>query len=136
MIKRLIAAAILTGLGLGTSIASATVIVYQAGLSNEVESPPAALHGAAFAAIALDDLLDTMRVVVRFSPLTGNSTATHIHCCNVVPWTGTAGLATSVPEFVEFPLGVTSKTYDDIMALTLGSDTTGALESGVNPGAH
>jgi hypothetical protein len=53
-----------------------------------------------------------MRVQVTFSGLLGTTTASHIHCCTALLGTGTAGVATTVPTFPGFPLGVTSGTYD------------------------
>jgi hypothetical protein len=131
MVKRLIAVALLTVLGLGTPIASATVIVYTAGLSDQAESPPAPSLGTGFGTITLDNVFDTMRVVVKLSPLTDNTTSRHNHCCNAVPWPGTAGIATTVPKLLELPLGIASRPYDEILALTLGSEPAGQLEPAV-----
>jgi hypothetical protein len=41
--------------------------------------------------------------------LTSTDTAAHIHCC--APLGTNAGVATTVPTFLGFPLGVTSGTY-------------------------
>jgi len=41
--------------------------------------------------------------------LTSNTVAAHIHCCQ--PFGTNAGVATTVPAFPGFPLGVTSGTY-------------------------
>ena len=53
--------------------------------------------------------------------LAGKHTAAHIHCCTATPEAGTAGVATQVPNFVGFPLGVTAGAYDftfDLSAAT------------------
>ncbi|HEX7880360.1 MAG TPA: CHRD domain-containing protein, partial [Candidatus Eisenbacteria bacterium] len=46
-----------------------------------------------------------------FSGLLGTTTAAHIHAPTAVPLAGTAGVATTTPSFVGFPLGVTSGSY-------------------------
>jgi hypothetical protein len=60
-----------------------------------------------------------MRVQIDFTGLLGTTTATHIHCCTVTPFSLTAGVATVVPSFTSFPLGVTSGTYDVTYDMTL-----------------
>jgi hypothetical protein len=55
---------------------------------------------------------------VTFSGLTAGTTASHIHSATAIPGTGTAGVATTVPFFAGFPLGVTSGTYDSTLDLT------------------
>jgi hypothetical protein len=61
-------------------------------------------------------------VNVIFANLVGATTASHIHCCValMVP-PATAGVATQVPYFPGFPLGVTSGSYHDAFDLTLAS---------------
>src|SRR5207237_5216096 len=49
------------------------------------------------------------------------TTASHIHCCTTIPFTGAAGVATTVPTFAGFPLGVTSGQYDNTLDMTLAS---------------
>jgi hypothetical protein len=60
-----------------------------------------------------------MHVQVTFSGLLGTTTASHIHCCTTIAGTGIAGVATVVPTFTGFPLGVTSGSYDHIFDMTL-----------------
>lgn len=62
-----------------------------------------------------------MEVNVTFSGLTGTTTASHIHCCTAVAGTGTVGVATVLPSFTGFPLGVTAGSYDHTFDLTLAS---------------
>ena len=50
-------------------------------------------------------------ISVQFANLIGTTTASHIHCCTAVPFEGTAGVATAVPTFPGFPLGVMAGTY-------------------------
>jgi hypothetical protein len=68
---------------------------------------------------------------VRFSGLTGTTTASHIHACTAAPGTGTAGVATQTPSFTGFPLGVMSGTYDHTFDLT--SPTSYNVTGFVNP---
>jgi hypothetical protein len=92
--------------------AHAAVLVYQTDLSGPAESPPNASPGTGFATVTIDDAGHQMRVQVNFSGLLSPTTASHIHCCTAAAGTGTAGVATQVPTFAGFPLGVTSGTYD------------------------
>ncbi len=96
---------------------SANIISYEAFLTG-VESGST---GTGFASVTINDVANTMEVVVSFSGLTTGTTASHIHCCTTVAGTGTAGVATTTPSFTGFPLGVTSGTYDHIFDLTLAS---------------
>jgi hypothetical protein len=57
----------------------------------------------------LDPVAQTLQVNATFSDLTSNTNAAHIHCC--APVGANAGVATTVPAFPGFPLGVTSGTY-------------------------
>lgn len=92
--------------------ASAHQIVYTAPLDGLSEAPPNDSPGIGMARITIDFDLVTMRVEESFNDLQGNVTASHIHCCTVVPGAGTIGVATTLPTFTDFPSGVTSGTYD------------------------
>jgi len=111
-----LSAILLTGSNL-----SASVITYFANLNGPSESPTNASPGTGFALITVDNLLNTMRLQVSFSGLLGTTTASHIHSPTPSPFTGTAGVATTTPAFVGFPLGVTSGTFDNTLNLTLAS---------------
>ena len=100
---------------------SASIVTYDAVLLGPSESPPNASPGTGFAEIVVDDVLLTMRVTASFSGLLGTTTASHIHCCTVAPDTGTAGVATQTPTFLNFPLGVTSGSYDMTFDMSLAS---------------
>jgi hypothetical protein len=81
------------------------------GLSPLNENPPHPTSSATGTALVTWDTATTMMTVnVVFSGLTGPSTAAHIHCCTTFPG-GNAGVATTVPFFPGFPIGVTSGTY-------------------------
>src|SRR5262249_43279521 len=75
--------------------------------------------GTGSAVVILDTVLQTMEVRVVFSGLLSGTTMAHIHCCTP-PGTST-GVATTVPSFPNFPLGVTSGSYDQIFDLTAAS---------------
>jgi hypothetical protein len=84
---------------------SASVIVYSANLTGPGESPPNASPGTGLAFVTIDDVLNTMHVIVDFSGLLGPTTASHIHSATALAGTGTAGVATTTPTFAGFPLG-------------------------------
>ena len=54
----------------------------------------------------------TLDLHVTFSGLTSPTIAAHIHAPTLAPFSGKAGVATQVPFFIGFPIGVTSGTYD------------------------
>jgi CHRD domain len=101
--------------------ANAVPIEFTATLNGPSESPPNASPGTGFAEVDFDIAANTMRVRVDFTGLTSDTTASHIHCCTTTPFTGTAIVATTVPTFPNFPLGVTSGTYDRTFDMTLAS---------------
>jgi len=109
-------------LALAGAPASAHPITFLGTLSNAGEAPPANLStGTGFASILLDDDTFTWTVHVTFSGLTGTTTASHIHCCTATAGSGNAGVATPVPTFPDFPLGVTAGTYDHTFDMTQAS---------------
>jgi PEP-CTERM putative exosortase interaction domain len=60
---------------------------------------------------------------IVFSGLAGITTAAHIHCCLASPFLAgvNVGVATVVPAFPGFPIGVTSGTDDFILSLNSAS---------------
>jgi hypothetical protein len=94
---------------------------FTASLSGLNESPPNGSAGTGSATVIFDLAANSMEVMVSFSGLSGTTTASHIHCCTLVPFTGTAGVATTSPTFTGFPLGVTSGTYDHTFDMTMAS---------------
>ncbi len=97
---------------LSAPAATADPITFIANLSaaNEVQTPSVVSPGTGLATIVLDPTAETLTVSATFSDLTSITNAAHIHCC--APVGANAGVATTVPAFPGFPLGVTSGTYD------------------------
>jgi hypothetical protein len=107
-----------TALLLGAMAAQAIPLVYTATLSGLSEEPPNASAGTGTATVTIDDLLNTLRVEVVFADLLGPTTVTHIHCCTPTAGSGIAGVASAVPSFPGFPVGVTAGVYDQIFDTT------------------
>ena len=95
--------------------------IYWASLSGPAEVPPNISPGTGQALVTIDAVANTMRVQVTFSGLLGNTTASHIHAPTAIPGTGTAGVATTLPTFPAFPLGVKAGTYDQTFNMLLSS---------------
>ncbi len=93
-------------------LSPASVVSYTATLSGPAESPPNNSPGTGTALVDIDVVAHTLHVNVSFSGLTSGTTASHIHAPTPDPNSGTAGVATMVPTFLNFPLGVLSGTYD------------------------
>ncbi|MFO0889225.1 MAG: CHRD domain-containing protein [Isosphaeraceae bacterium] len=102
----------------GAPSARAGTIIYYAVLSGPNEDPPNDSPGTGIAWVTVDDVANTLRVQVTFSDLLGVTTAAHIHAPTAEPLTGVAGVATQVPSFTGFPLGVTSGTMDETFDMT------------------
>ena len=98
--------------------AAASLIRYEASLSGAAEATPNDSPGTGTALVDYDSVFETLRVQVTFSGLTGLTTAAHIHCCTALPDAGTAGVATTTPNFLGFPIGVTAGIYDITLDLT------------------
>jgi hypothetical protein len=121
--------------------ANAIPITFVANLTQALEVPPTASPGTGSATVILDPAANTMHAEVTFSGLTSGTTAAHIHCCLASPFLAgvNVGVATTVPAFPGFPLGVTSGTYSspvfDLTQSTIYNTTpiTGfvALQGGI-----
>ncbi len=110
---RLFAAALLAGTV--ASGAHATVFMYTGTLSGSQEVPSVASPGTGPVMVAYDDMLRTLRISVTFSNLLSPTAASHIH---IAPAPNTNGpVATMVPTFIGFPLGVTAGGYDATFSL-------------------
>jgi hypothetical protein len=130
MLKRLICAVALS-LGLASG-ASAHTFVFEAILAPE--GGPGAT-GTGFARVTFDTDLFTMRVEANWSGTSGTTSASHVHCCTASPGVGNVGVATQVPSFAGFPLGVTSGTYDNTFDMNLAASWNPAFvtaQGGIN----
>jgi hypothetical protein len=116
-VRALCVAAALTSAG----AAQAAINIYNATLTGSAESPPNASPGTGSATVTIDTVANTMAVSITFSDLLAGTTASHIHAATAVPLTGTAGVATQLPTFSGFPLGVTSGTYSSTFDLLTAS---------------
>lgn len=90
-------------------------------LTGPNESPANASPGLGAAVVTFDTSSHTLVVNVAFAGLTGETTASHIHCCTAVPDAGTAPVATETPTFASFPLGVHNGAYSNIFDTSLAS---------------
>lgn len=101
---------------LAASPALAAPIVFAGNLSGPAEEPPNASPGTGTAAVTIDPEAHTMRVEAAFADLLAVTTAAHIHVINGpgdLNLADTVGpVATAVPFFPGFPIGVTAGDYD------------------------
>lgn len=114
-----------TALAAASLAAQAHTAVYTATLSGSNESPANASPGTGSVKVTIDFDLITMQVEASFSGLSGNTTASHIHCC-AAPGSN-ALVATQTPSFVGFPLGVTSGSFNMTYDMTLASSYRAAF---------
>ena len=105
---------------LAAPAAYATPITFVAHLSGVNEIPPNASPGTGFGSVVLDPAAHTIQLNVTFSGLVAPDVAAHIHCCLPFPFDpSNIGVATTVPTFPGFPLGVTSGSYASaVLSLT------------------
>jgi hypothetical protein len=95
----------------------ASTITYFANLSGANEVPATGSTATGTASIRVDNVLNTILFNVVFSGLSSTDTAAHIHCCQ--PLGTNAGVATVMPSFPGFPLGVTSGSFiNQLFSLT------------------
>jgi hypothetical protein len=104
-----IALAIATVLMLPAPAAHAIPTTFVGSLTGGSEVPPITSPGSGLATVVLDPAAHTIQISATFSGLTSNTSAAHIHCC--APLGSNVGVATTLPAFPGFPLGVTSGTY-------------------------
>jgi len=104
---------IAAGMMLAASTVSATPITFVANLSGLNEVPSNTSPGTGLATVILDPTAQTLQVNAVFSGLTTNDVAAHIHCC--APLGTNVGVATTVPAFPGFPLGVTAGNYSSVV---------------------
>ena len=125
MRKLVITAALAFGLA---TAAAAAPITYTTSLSSLGEPAPGNTSTATgFATVIVDPVTHTMDVFATFLGLFGPTTASHLHCCTATPGTGSAGVATQVPTFLNLPLGVTSGNFSQSLDMQLASTWTPAF---------
>jgi len=112
--KRAMLSVILSLAALLTQPAVGAPIVYTATLAPEVNGAA----GSGSTLLTIDVVANTMRVQADFTGLSGITTVAHIHCCTTTPGVSTAGVATAVPTFPDFPVNVSSGTYDRTFDVT------------------
>ena len=104
------ALALVAALTLPAPAAHAIPMPFGGILSGANEVPPVDTPGAGSVTVVLDPTAETIQILASFFGLTAPDTAAHIHCCQTMPGTN-VGVATTVPAFAGFPLGVTQGTY-------------------------
>ena len=104
---------LLAALMLPAAAAHAVPMTFVANLSGANEIPPNNSPATGLATVVLDTTAHTIQIGATFSGLTTNTVAAHIHCCLPSPLAPgvNVGVATTVPAFPGFPLGVTEGTY-------------------------
>ena len=104
-------------------LAQATLIHFHFNLSGANEVPATPSLGTGVVDLDLDTTAQTLAGNIVFSGLTGNTTAAHIHCCLPSPFLAgvNVGVATLLPAFPGFPLGVMSGTDNFLLHLDLAS---------------
>lgn len=118
-VVRTLPASLLLALAATVLPAAAHEQIYKVVLTGAAEAPPTASGGIGVAIITFDLDLFTMQVQTTFAGLTGNVTASHIHCCTTAAGAGTAIVATVTPTFTNFPLGTTFGSYDHTFDMSL-----------------
>jgi hypothetical protein len=96
---------------------AARAVTYSATLSGANENPVNLSAGTGSVTLTLADDLSSLRVEATFQDLSGTSTAAHIHCCDLTGTGVNVGVATMLPTFTNFPLGVTFGSYDQTFDL-------------------
>jgi hypothetical protein len=102
-----------------SAVARADQLVFTATLTGAQEVPPSGSAGIGSGLVTLDTVTNLLTVNVSFAGLGSPTIASHIHCCT--PPGANAIVATAVPTFPGFPLGVTTGTYLMTFDLTAAS---------------
>jgi CHRD domain len=132
---------LVAALMLPAAVAYAKPMTFTTTLTQALEVPPTGSPATGSATVVLDPTAQTLGVQVTFSGLTSNTIMAHIHCCLAslfVPGVN-VGVATTVPAFPGFPLGVTSGTYNHVLDLTSAASYNPAfvtLQGGTIAGAE
>lgn len=106
-------------LGMLFGVAKADQVAFVTTLTGSQEVPPNASPGIGSALVILDTTTNLLTINTSFAGLLSPTVAAHIHCCT--PPGANAIVATQVPTFPGFPLGVTTGTYLATFDLTEAS---------------
>lgn len=120
MKKTMILVGLVVAVLMMTPVARADQLVFTTTLTGSQEVPPSGSPGIGSALVTLDTVTNILTVNVSFAGLVSPTVASHIHCCT--PPGANAIVATAVPTFPGFPLGVTTGTY--LMSFDLTSAST------------
>jgi hypothetical protein len=106
-------------------VAHAIPMTFDANLTQANEVPPTGSPATGFASVVLDPMAQTIQVNVMFGGLESPTTASHIHCCLPSPLDPgvNVGVATTLPAFPGFPIGVTSGDYHSAVLSLLDAGT-------------
>lgn len=99
--------------------AHAATYVFGGFLTGANQSPPVMTPGSGYAQIVYDDVARTAQVKITFSGLTGDTAAAHLHVA--APGQVNGGVASQLPSYPEFPLGVRAGMMDATYDLTQAS---------------
>lgn len=115
---------IASGIALSFLLFSASIqaapVVYKTSLIASAEADPTnESTGTGTAWFTHDWDTHMLSISIIFSGLTGLTTASHIHAVTALAFSGNVGVATQVPTFSGFPLGVTEGTYSHDFDLSL-----------------
>src|SRR5688572_123937 len=102
-----------------SGMAKADQLVFTTTLTGAQEVPPSGSPGIGSALVTFDTVTNLLTVNVSFAGLVSPTIASHIHCCT--PPGANAIVATQVPNFPGFPLGVTTGTYLQTFDMSLAS---------------
>ncbi len=120
----------IAALGLLVAVGAAGASDYTTILTGPNEAPPNTSGAIGAAKISFDMSSHTLVVNAAFAGLMGDSTASHIHCCTASPGAGTAPVATELPSFTGFPLGVGTGGYSHTFDTSLASSWNPSFVSG------
>ncbi len=101
--------------------------VFSGQLSGANVQPVNSSPATGLVTVSFDLDLLTMRVQTSFSGLSGNTSASHIHCCTINAGTGNVGVATQTPSFAGFPTGVRSGAFDSTFNMNINSSYNAAF---------
>jgi CHRD domain/PEP-CTERM motif len=117
MIKKILSLLVAGGLLAAASASHAVIITYHADLDGPSEASPNASPGTGFAEVIVDTVAHTISFDVTFDGLSWPTTVAHVHSPTLLPFAGTAGVATQAPSFIGFPAGVTSGVFATMLDL-------------------